>query len=105
MRSLAHILSIFNLIALPLVAVSLPNPPCPTPRFSDISHQLENRAYFKDVSQFNFAPFNVTELRILCERLNTTLDYSCNLTCKLRRTHYLSHPPETARLKTKRPAN
>lgn len=81
MRSFAHTLSIFTLIALPLVS-SLQHRPYPKPRFSDISHQLENRAYFKDVSQFNFAPFNVTELRILCERLNTTIDYSCNLTCK-----------------------
>ncbi len=78
--TLAHLLSLLTFAALPLAA-SLPKYPR---RFyyGGISKQLEKRAYFSDVSQFDFAPFNVTELRIFCDRLNRTVDYACNLTCK-----------------------
>jgi len=50
--------------------------------FYNVGRQLSNQTYLDDVSQFNFAPFNVTEIRILCNRPNATADYLCNLTCK-----------------------
>ncbi len=67
------------LVALPLVA-SMPN-------HREIAihkdrSDLKNRVNFNDVAQFNFAPFEVTDLRILCKRSNATADYSCTLSCK-----------------------
>ncbi|AEO68797.1 uncharacterized protein THITE_2012276, partial [Thermothielavioides terrestris NRRL 8126] len=40
---------------------------------------LVNRADLQDASLFNFAPFNITQLQILCIRPQITVDYSCNL--------------------------
>ncbi|KAK4106221.1 hypothetical protein N658DRAFT_11470 [Parathielavia hyrcaniae] len=76
MRSLTCLSSIITLVALPLV-VPFPNH---SKRFSDISSQLANRAYSKQVSQFNFEPYNITDLNIFCDRPGPTFDYSCNLT-------------------------
>ncbi|KAH6849940.1 hypothetical protein B0I37DRAFT_352483 [Chaetomium sp. MPI-CAGE-AT-0009] len=73
MRSLTYLLSILSgpLMSLPLVASS---PPYPYPGrvFYDISSQMVDRHMMTDAAQFNFAPFNVTNLRILCTRFNPT---------------------------------
>lgn len=79
MRSLTRMLLLFALNFLPR-ADSMPKH---TPRlFYNVGRQLSNQTYLGDLSQFNFAPFNVTEINILCNRPNMTVDYSCNLTCK-----------------------
>jgi hypothetical protein len=83
MRLLVHVLSILSisLLALPLVASS-PYYPYPKRMLLNVSYQLANRAYLQDASQFNFDPYNITNISILCARLNPTVNYSCNLTCK-----------------------
>jgi hypothetical protein len=35
-----------------------------------------------DLSQLNFAPFEVAELHIVCHRLDPTANYTCLLFCK-----------------------
>ncbi|KAK3302337.1 uncharacterized protein B0T15DRAFT_301686 [Chaetomium strumarium] len=77
MPSASHILSMLGLVALPLVN-SLPN------HLEALLHEPgitnRNRAQVMDVSMLNFAPWNITDLHILCNRPNTTADYTCNLT-------------------------
>jgi hypothetical protein len=91
MRSVTRLHSILALVALPLAAAL---PYHPGRLFFDIGNQIANRAYLKDVSQFNFEPYNITEIHILCDRLNATVDYTCNLTCKYeKQTYVMSLPP------------
>jgi hypothetical protein len=79
MPSVTQILSMLGLVALPLVN-SLPN------HLEALLHEPgiteRNRAQVMDVSMLNFAPWNITDLHILCNRPNTTADYNCNLTCE-----------------------
>jgi hypothetical protein len=94
MRSLTHTLSVLivYLIVLPLAASS-PHHSSPNRIFYDIGNQIADRSMMIDAAQFNFAPFKVTNLRILCTRFNPTVDYSCNLTCKQANESNTPSPP------------
>ncbi|KAH6636324.1 hypothetical protein F5144DRAFT_487202 [Chaetomium tenue] len=84
MRSLTRIFSVLAyLVVLPLVTTSPhhhPHHPSPNRIFYDIGNQIADRSMMIDAAQFNFAPFKVTNLHILCTRFKPTVDYSCNLT-------------------------
>lgn len=84
MRALTSFLPFLALVALALAAAMPYHTGTGHTKqdFSDISNQLARRAYFTDMSQFDFKPFNVTELTIRCNRANLTAHYLCNLTCK-----------------------
>ncbi|KAK3295724.1 uncharacterized protein B0H64DRAFT_152767 [Chaetomium fimeti] len=81
MRSLAYLLSILPVSPVALSSVvSFPYYPYSRRVFYDISNPITDRSMMTDTAQFNFAPFSLTNLRILCTRFNPTVDYSCNLT-------------------------
>ncbi|KAK4123331.1 hypothetical protein N657DRAFT_573795 [Parathielavia appendiculata] len=77
MRSLTCVLSFVTLVDLSLV-VSFPYHS--KRLLYDISSQHTDGAYFNDVSQFKFEPYNITEISIFCDRPGPAFDYSCNLT-------------------------
>ena len=93
MRSFTQTLSILLVyLVVPSFVVSFPHHP-PNRIFYDIGNQIADRFTMIDAAQFNFAPFKVTNLRILCTRLDPTVDYSCNLTCKRERERNTLFPP------------
>ncbi|KAH6624650.1 hypothetical protein B0J18DRAFT_410084 [Chaetomium sp. MPI-SDFR-AT-0129] len=47
---------------------------------SENSIDLVDKTILQDASQFNWEPINITELSVTCSRINSKIDYHCNLT-------------------------
>jgi hypothetical protein len=50
--------------------------------FGSVGSQLSQGATFRDLAQFNFDPYEVSDISILCERLQHENEYQCRLVCK-----------------------
>ena len=75
-----RIAQLLGLVAMPLVAAM---PAATLPDAHEAGAHLDRRATFLDTSQFDFAPFNLTNIGMECARPSATDLYSCELRCKL----------------------
>jgi hypothetical protein len=73
-------LQFLGLVALPLAAAT----PAATHHFThDAGVHLSQRATLMAASQFNFQPFNLTNIGMECARPSAEEMYACELRCKL----------------------
>lgn len=74
-----RIMQLFSLVALPLAA---PMPAATHHQAQEVRTHLEQRATLIEASQFNFTPFNLTNLGMECVRPTADDMYACELRCK-----------------------
>ena len=69
----------FSLVALPLAAAM---PAAMQHHVSEVGTGLGSRATVVDGSQFNFSPFNLTNMGMECARPSPQEMYACELRCE-----------------------